>query len=707
MQFSIKGVNMFKLLKNEKGAVLTYVVSITIALISLISSLSLTMLTYTSSLQKNYQHDMIQEDILLRSEGVRSQLSVEINPNLNIPGREVEVSNSSNRNTSYYINNTKVLTTISNFMGFATKSAIKVTSSVTAKRKKLNQSNPTNATENIFGSSDSPVVRVIERFLQNESLSKYQYFTNTEASINEDSGEESDVAVKFWGPDVLWGPLHSNNDIWIQNAGGGTNGGWPTFHSHVTTSGIFRLYPGGAPAVGNCPMDEIFRGGWTESVQQVGYEPTATKIRQNGTWLFTEDTYDFCFIDISGGSIEAFGGRLVPEVKSINTHSWYPADEDWVDFAIANDVNWFVESDTVFTSYVTVYDTIWSELSVNPGNDVSFFVPCELWIKGSIGGNQSWGASGDIRIMGDITYANSTIGDPPDGYSGIDDDGNLEYDGPVNSTDYFGLVSEQSIYVGYKTRHPLTNEIMDDNVAGGESNHVYLYGAYAAIAQGDQDLYGPMACHYDGEFSFEYQHPHGSTPSFTAASPYTGQDTLYEYVDFHKYIFPINTLIPPIIAGFNLHSAPPGPQIMISNGYPNYNPDYLNSLPNNGPNYVYPHATDYPWYNPIWPESLEFIVFERGTLHVFGSIAQTRRGFIHRSGSDDYNHPPGLNEWNMETYHYGGDHGPTGYDKDYSYDRRFLYVQPKDYPEVYNGFGDSSVTPFRAYNWSFKTPSDN
>ncbi|MEA2097260.1 MAG: hypothetical protein U9P73_11305 [Candidatus Cloacimonadota bacterium] len=48
----------------------------------------------------------------------------------------------------------------------------------------------------------------------------------------------------------------------------------------------------------------------------------------------------------------------------------------------------------------------------------------------------------------------------------------------------------------------------------------------AAFGFGDGNAYGNMACHYDGIFTPQYQHPHGSTPNFIALSPYTFQEIL-------------------------------------------------------------------------------------------------------------------------------------------------------------------------------------
>ena len=100
-----------------------------------------------------------------------------------------------------------------------------------------------------------------------------------------------------------------------------------------------------------------------------------------------------------------------------------------------------------------------------------------------------------------------------------------------------------------------------------------------------------------------------------------------------------------------------------------------------GDEYIYPYGTDYPWYNSVWPESSDDIVFIRGNITLYGSIAQRRRGFIKRSGNDPYNHPDD-NEWNMNEFHFDGSHASTGYNKDYHYDSRLAFIQPPDFPMV-------------------------
>ncbi len=495
--------------------------------------------------------------------------------------------------------------------------------------------------------------------LQEKSLAKFQHFTEFEKSENEDGGLAAGF-VKFWSMDEYFGPVHSNDDIWIANIGG-----WPTFHSMVTTAKRIMDWATGAPAELSAPMDDIFLGGYEEEIVPYTHNG-AGNIRLNGLVVGAEDT-DIVCVELANGSFESMYGNIVEVgVDTFGVYSWFPHNVEEANAVINNGGNWYEDADHIWTNYVTIYDTIWSQGASFPVTNQSVWAgDAELWIKGSVYGSQTWASANNIFIVGDITYSNTQSGDPADD----PDDTNL--------TDYFGLVSEKKILIRYKHKDPFNEfEIYDENC-----NDVMLYGSYAALGIGDTLVYGEMACHYDGILTPQYQHPHGSTPDFTALSPYTLQETLYTYVDLHKFIFPPDDLLPPEISGFNLHGGQP--VVNQPCGFPYESLAYTNSYPNIDPgNYVYPYGTDYPWYNPVWPESSDEIVFERGALTIFGSVAQTRRGYIHRSGADPYNHP-GDNQWNLDEFHYDGTHDPTGYEKDYYGDTRLAFVQPPDFPKVF------------------------
>jgi len=749
-----------KLLDNNVGSVLVMVVAVMLSIVAVASSASLMVITGHNQLQTQYSHDMIQEELLLRSEATRLHLAIEHDENRPLPGRIIEVLEP-DRRTTYFISSRGQQIIISSFMGFATQQAYAVQSLITARRDRW-----------VVRSYKSPVKRYSERLIKNRSLAEYQYFTNIEASENADGGTAA-AMVSFYGADDMYGPVHSNDNIWIQDSGG-----WPTFHSMVTTAEWIMDKETGERAIYSAPMDQIFLGGYAEEVPSIIFNPTAELIRENGLPLGDDDT-DIVYVVLSNGSFDArFGAIETVGVDTFGVYSWFPHNTTLANNVVTNGGNWYEDSEHIWTNYITVHDTTWTEGTSFTVTDESVWVnEAELWIEGSVHGAQTWGSADTIFIVGDITYEGTASGPPddPDNY---------------NLTDYFGLVSENKILIRYKHKDPFNDmEISDENC-----NDVLLYGAYAAIGAGDESIHGEMYCHYDGIFTFQYQHPHGSTPDFTAHSPYvyeeftlrlidTGgdgwdgaeidllvngeirleeetcygsmssytfnvntldiietvytagtnenehlyeildddnnvvasdgpnpgpgiayqaqftpeqRDTVYTHIDLHKFIFPPNGASPPSIDGFELHGS--------NNpcGFPFESVAYINSYPNNGPGYVYPNGTDYPWYNPVWPESLNDIVYERGTLTIFGAIAQTRRGFIHRSGSDPYNHPN--NEWEMDEYHYDGMHGSTGYDKDYHYDKRLMHVQPPDYPQIYEGWGETTLTAFEKKSWFYKAP---
>jgi hypothetical protein len=670
---------MNKFLKNEKGSVLVMSSAIIVCIVSAFSAVSLLGMVRNGQLLTQYEHDAIQQELLLRSESVRGHLALEHNSALWPPPRNIQI-NQEGRRTYYEIKSKTENTYVSLLAGQPIDLAVAVKSLITCKRGTYNHWNYI-----------SPVTRLSERLVKSQSLAQYQYFTDTDKSENEDGGFQASL-VKFWGPDVLWGPVHSNSDIYIQQGGGGNNDGWPTFHAKVTTAGRVRLSSGGL-AFGPAPELQICRGGLEESIDgvtEIIFEPDANKIAQNGAQIGLGA--DIVFVRMDGSAAEVKVGHInYLGTQSFDVYSWYPKDAGEVNDVIDIGGNWFEDSDLVWTNDVAVYDTVWTD--VNPlswGTEGTFWVPdAELWIQGKVSGKVTFGCADTIYITDDIYYNLTDMGVAPDD----------EED--MNPADFFGLVSNKSILIRYKHKDPFEPNYP---IAAPNCDDIFLYGAYAALGRGDEGL-GAMACHEDGIFGFQYQHPHGSTPNFRAPSPYwPHNDTLYTYIDLHKYIFPPNGYLPDDLQGFNMHGG--DPVVNTTCGFPYTFIPYYNSYPNNTPNnYTYPYGTDYPWYNPIWPEPATTIIFERGIIHMWGAVAQRRRGFVHRSGTDPYNHP-GDNAWDMELYHYDGFHGSTGYDKDYHYDNRLLYVQPPNYPEVYEGWGESSIATFNKQAWVYKSPAE-
>ena len=525
-----------------------------------------------------------------------------------------------------------------------------------------------------------------------KNFSEFNYYTNIEES---EYSFGQGALLKFWGPDVLQGPVHSNGDIWIQHAGGGNNNNRPTFYSMVTTAGRARVFGSNQPYKEAYPTtwQEVFRGGLEENTAPVLLPSENEALALNSFQV--GEGYDIVYVKMTGTICQIMLGEIYysgPE--DFNVHSWYPHNNDSASNIIAISGNWFEDSDLIAQNHLVISDTIWTAGPIFTMQDNSFWVEdAVLWIEGEVFGSTTWGCANDIYITSDITYTNTQPGGFPDGFSGYDPQtGQPLYEGPFNETDYFGLVSNKKIIIKYKHKDPFSNmQLRADNCS-----NVYLYGAYAATAFGDPAIYGNNACLYDGIFSFEYQHPHGSTPNFLGISPYPPyNDTTYTYVDLHKFVFPIDLNLPAEILGFNMHSNDPVQPIGTS-GFPYESDEYLNSFPNNDPgNYVFPYGTDYPWYNPVWPESAEDIVFERGNINLYGSLIQRRRGYIHRSGSDPRNHYSD-NTWDLENHFYGGDHPSTGYEKNYNYDNRFQTIHPIHFPEGFSELEDPIFTIVRS-----------
>ncbi len=232
-----------------------------------------------------------------------------------------------------------------------------------------------------------------------------------------------------------------------------------------------------------------------------------------------------------------------------------------------------------------------------------------------------------------------------------DGNGNASFGNPY---DFVGLISEQRIYLKYGLNDPLYDGRRHPT-SGPDTGGVWIYAALCALGDGNGDP------HKDGIFSFEYQAPHYSTPDIRL------NDINYTKIDLHKRRFP------------------------PTNAYP------------------WPGTIDFPWYNPLWPEADPYL--ERGSIHLYGSIAQRRRGVVHRP-LYDYGHHDGT--WNLDQHKWGstsdgmnypGASGTgVGYKKDYHFDNRFSFTQPPNFPEIHVRAG---LTPFESESWRFKKPPAN
>ncbi|MDY0151017.1 MAG: hypothetical protein RBS43_01945, partial [Candidatus Cloacimonas sp.] len=174
-----------------------------------------------------------------------------------------------------------------------------------------------------------------------------------------------------------------------------------------------------------------------------------------------------------------------------------------------------------------------------------------------------------------------------------------------NPTDFVNLVSETSILLKYGYWDPI-DTLRIHPLCRADNDPIQIYASLYALGEGNGNS------HKDGVFSFEYQHPHGSIPALVFdVAPGTPQ--LIDWIDLHRNAWPQTTANP------------------------------------------WPPQLDLPWYNPLWPEAKPYL--ERGTITQWGTIAQTRRGFLRRSYYDA-EHPSG-GIWNPDTDYCGATSAPN------------------------------------------------
>lgn len=494
-----------------------------------------------------------------------------------------------------------------------------------------------------------------------KQLAFFQYYTENE--LNDLSDSNLNARSKFNGLDSFSGRVHSNSDIWIQNgSGSGTPvnydaPGWPLFTGIVSTTGKFMNHSTNSLLIGSpSPVDAIFQGAYIENADSLSIvTPTMTNMVAPFGYV-SENYQDKIFkVVISGSSLSI---RILDctqtHVDSFVVYDRYP---DALHPVIPGNESTYI-GNRLWTNYITVRDTVWGAPIQISFNNQGLFLPGTVWIEGQVSGKLSIYTPEDAYITGNITYTGTEIGQSPDN----------------NPNDYFGLVSGKKIIIKYKYREPIGNGqwITHANNSQGPNGNVFLYGAFAALGRNSGGEYGFKD---EGVFTYEYQHPHGAVTPYYGISQYTGQDTLYSFIDLHRHQFPP---ISPANTNMPLWQRWPN---QTSNdqslGFPNNNISTYDYTQTTGP--ILYKTSDYPWINPVWPEKdggplpnnlATDITWERGTIIHFGSIAQMRRGFIHRSGTSNANINPDTGEWNPP-YVLGPPHRSTGYNKSYHADPRF------------------------------------
>ncbi len=594
-----------KLLRNQRGDL---AISILIAILAVISGLTLSLVASRDATSTLMSLDSTQELHWLRSEvsrGIRTNQEYTGSADQYIlPIKKVQV-NHGFATTTYAMKTQLGRYTTSSGLNLANKRII---------RSKIKGFRSTPSYTSYYGTENkSPIEKYGERVLQQETFAGYMYLTNTDESVNEDP-------VYFYGNDELWGRVHSNTDIWLKNLSG-----WPVFHDHVSTAGHMQYF-GGTP-----DEDEVYLDGYTEEAGWIEFNPTADLLRQNAMKPFGDaesDTHEIVYVEIDGTIYNVMFGDIheksyPPQPETLYVYNNYPP--------------FGAVGDSLGYNVITFVDTTW--VYGNSGNipsGTSVFCYDTLWLKGSVYGAQTWGCAKDIYLVDDIIYANTDPGEAPDGDNGD----------PLNTVDYLGIVSEKRIFIQYGIRDMMADSLRHHY----NCEDIYIYGALCALGDGEGEP------HEDGQFTFEYQYTHFSTPNVLAGNE------VFTYPDLHLCWYP-PTVSPfwPTPVNRGLYAAFTGDQ----------------------------RPPDYPWYNPLWPETQPIRL--RGTIHLFGGLSQVRRGHVRRSGSDvldtaDYwnmdNYVYGRYAWGRETINGALGTGATGYDKAYHYDYRFMENPPPDFPAV-------------------------
>ncbi|MDY0151286.1 MAG: hypothetical protein RBS43_03335 [Candidatus Cloacimonas sp.] len=642
---------MIKILKNEGGNI---ALAMLLAVVGMMSGLSIASMSLRDTIASQAELESIQGLHLLRAETFRGQSFLEtaakVDPGLGgglrTPLREVPITGSNFAKTytmQSQITRTKVE---SEGLGISLESGQDISVSTGAgENQYLVRSlieTKTGVGQVAYFSNNKSIVRKYSELTVIQNTGPiFMYFSDNEASPN-------GTNVYFYGYDVINGPLHSNTDIRMKKLGGGDNQGWPTFMAQVTTCGEVISEPA------QYPRDQVFRGGLIENFSNYEFPTSMQNVRLNGT-LVGPASYDpkrIVMVDVDNRGYGGFIGDVgIPRRVFADVWPDYPYHP------------YSADTPPSYRNNFMVSDTTWSVLGGGSCGGRSNFVNSKLWLKGTFGGFQTWGAADTLYLIGDILL-NGTPS-PQNPY-------------PQNRSDMVGIISEKSILIKYGYRDPQDSLRIHTNM-GSDSNQggIWIYAALAALGDGNGNS------HYDGVFTFEYQHPHGSVTSQLLTVP-DGEPIVLKWIDLHRNHWP------------------------PTSGNP------------------WPAWLDLPWYNPLWPERQPYL--ERGTINIWGGVNQRRRGFVHRNYYDsewpsngawnppkDYcgatsapNSFPVQLWWdpnyilNLQTRDWPGAAGSgTGYKKNYNYDVRMYKKKPPDWPEFKK---QGQKTPMEQGNWLLKRP---
>ncbi|MCB5261848.1 MAG: hypothetical protein LHW64_01920 [Candidatus Cloacimonetes bacterium] len=642
---------MRKILTNQNG---NLAIAMLLAVVGLMSGVSMAALALKDTKSYLWEFESIQSLHVLRGEAYRGQAFLEQNSDIattvRTPERFIEISGSHMKRT--FTSQSRIRKESSEQTDNVEIEGTGVTGSLGEGKQNYKIDSLVETKQGIgqvayYGANKSMVRKYSELTIIQTSFSEFMYFTDNDSSPNSTN-------VYFYGYDVVTGKVHSNSDIRIKQAGGGNNGGWPTFLNLVTTAGHIVSNPA------NYPLDQVFQGGLVEEYEGYEFPPMANDLRLKGQPLGAGKG-NIYLLTVNGTNFDYWQGSVtVPRRVRKIVYDEYPPP-----------------GDSLWTNVFSIPDTIWTSLPGGPCSDKAFFVYGDLWISGTFQGYQTWGCSENMKLSGDILLTGTPISiNPAD---------------PMNSRDVVGLVSENSIQVNYAHMDPsdslrvYPNMGSDTDYPAPAGGGIFIYAAMCALGDGEGNGFE------DGVFEFEYQHPHPSTPSlnFQVTHPDGSVEiVVYDWIDVHRRRYP------PV-------------------------PGQLWPTPALGQ-----AALDLPYYNPIWPERNP--VLERGTINIWGAVAQRRRGFVHRSHNDG-EYPSNSGAWNVDIDMCGHPTSPNenipdpfygniglqsrnwpgaagsgvGYKKNYNYDDRLLEVTPLLYPKVRLKGGKN---PMNQGDWNLKKP---
>lgn len=310
--------------------------------------------------------------------------------------------------------------------------------------------------------------------------------------------------VYFWGQDIVYGAIKTAGDIYLRQAGGGTNSGWPTFLEPVIISGnVVANNP-------NIPVNQVFQGGLTENASN---ESTMIK-----SGLFKQDFIDNATIMESPYGLEAI---LLLEVEG-NTASGYWGIVEEPRRSFADVWNPYpnlpgADADSLFRNLFTIRDTLWTEIAPFELPD-RLYTDATLWIKGTFSGVKSIYSSETIYTIGDILLQGTAPGEDPSS----------------NTSDKVTLISDKKILLKYGYKHPGDSLRYHPN-CGPDSEPILIYADLIALS--GMIAHSEESPAFDtGEFGFEYAHPHPSTPAVSIMD--NDEEYYYDWIDIHRRRYP-------------------------------------------------------------------------------------------------------------------------------------------------------------------------